>query len=69
MFEQILSEMREAARAGRVYLSEHARDEMADEELTFQDVIHCILTGEIIEQQYDVRRSENKYIVYGDCLN
>ena len=39
MFEQILSEMREAARAKRVYLSEHARDEMADEELTFQDVI------------------------------
>jgi len=32
MFEQILSEMREAARAKRVYLSEHARDEMADEE-------------------------------------
>ena len=59
MFEQILSEMREAARAKRVYLSEHARDEMADEELTFQDVIHCILTGEIIEQQYDVQRNEN----------
>jgi hypothetical protein len=69
MFEQILSEMREAAHARRVYLSEHARDEMADEDLTFQDVVHCILTGEIIEQQYDVQRHENKYIVYGDCVN
>ena len=42
---------------------------MADEDLTFQDVIHCILTGEIIEQQYDVRRNENKYVVYGDYVN
>ena len=69
MFEQTLSEMREAAHALRVYLSEHARDEMADEGLTFQDVIHCILTGEIIEQQYDAQRNENKYVVYGDCVN
>lgn len=69
MFEQILAELREAARGGRVYLTEHAREEMADEELSFQDVTHCILMGEIIEQQYDARRDENKYVIYGDCLN
>ena len=42
---------------------------MADDGLTFQDVGHCILMGEIVEQQYDVRRGENKYVIYGDCLN
>ncbi|MEK7831434.1 MAG: DUF4258 domain-containing protein [Acidobacteriota bacterium] len=69
MFEQILAEMQSAARAKRVYLTEHARDEMADDGLIFADVIRCILTGEIIEQQFDEQRGENKYVVYGDCLN
>ncbi|MEP7340338.1 MAG: DUF4258 domain-containing protein [Acidobacteriota bacterium] len=69
MFERILSEIQEAASAKRVYLTEHARDEMADDGLMFTDVIHCILTGEIVEQQYDVSRNENKYVIYGDCLN
>lgn len=68
MFSQVLAEMREAARNGQVYLTEHARDEMADDNLTFQDVINCILTGEIVEQQYDPKRDENKYVVYGDSL-
>ena len=69
MFERILPEMQKAARAGLVYLTEHARDEMADDSLTFQDVINCILTGAIVERQYDVARDENKYVIYGDCMN
>ena len=69
MFEQVLAEMQAAAKSKRVYLTEHARDEMADDDLTFGDVIHCILTGEIIEQQFDEQRGEDKYVVYGDCLN
>jgi hypothetical protein len=44
MFERILAEMQEAARVGLVYLTEHARDEMADDGLTFQDVINCCLS-------------------------
>lgn len=69
MYAQILSEMRDAARFGWVYLSEHARDEMAEDDLTFQDVINCILTGEIVEQQYDLKRKEYKYVIYGECLD
>lgn len=69
MFEQILAEMQAAARAKQVYLTEHARDEMADDGVTFGDVICCILTGEIVEQQFDERRCEHKYVVYGDCLD
>jgi hypothetical protein len=69
MFERILAEMQEAATAGLVYLTEHARDEMAEDGLTFQDVVNCILTGGIVDCQYDVARGENKYIIYGDCVN
>ena len=61
--------MREAARWGRVYLTEHTRDEMADDDLTFRDVLNCILTGEIIEQQYDLKRKEYKYVICGDSLD
>jgi uncharacterized protein YjaG (DUF416 family) len=69
MFDEILAEMPEAARHRRVYRTEPARDEMADEELTFTDVIHCLLTGEVVEQQIDVSRNESKYVIYGDALN
>ncbi len=69
MFSQILAEMQEAARDGRVYLTEHARDEMADDDLSFQDVVRCILTGTIVEQQYDPQRREYKYLVYGESLH
>jgi uncharacterized protein DUF4258 len=68
MYELILAEMRKAARAGLVYLTEHARDEMADDSLTFQDVINCILTGDIVDCQRDIGRNENKYVIYGDCV-
>jgi hypothetical protein len=50
MFASILAEMREAARVGRVYLTEYARGETANDGLTFEDIVHCILTGEIVEQ-------------------
>lgn len=42
---------------------------MADDEQTFQDISHCISMGEIVAQQYDAQRSENKYVIYGDCAN
>jgi hypothetical protein len=60
--------MRKAARAEHAYLTEHARDEMALDNLTFRDVIRCILTGEIVEQQFDPERGEYKYIIYGDSV-
>ncbi len=58
MFQQLLADMRAAANAKRVYLTEHARDELNDDGLTFQDVIHCLLTGEIVEEQYDLKRQK-----------
>jgi hypothetical protein len=31
--------------------------------------VDCVLTGEIVECQYDAERDENKYVIYGDSLN
>ncbi|MBI1760344.1 MAG: DUF4258 domain-containing protein [Acidobacteria bacterium] len=68
MFQSLLAEMQAAARVKRIYLSEHARDELDDDGFVFQDVIQCLLTGEIVEEQYDLKRAENKYVVYGDTV-
>ena len=50
-------------------MTNHAVREMKNDSLTFKDVVHSILTGEIVEQQYDPDRKEYKYILYGDTLD
>ena len=39
-------------------MTNHAVREMKNDSLTFKDVVHSILTGEIVEQQYDPDRKE-----------
>lgn len=69
MYHQILQLIRKAATERRVYLTIHANKELKNDYLTYQDVIHCLLGGEIIEQQIDSTTSEEKYLLYGDALN
>ncbi len=69
MYEQILQQMRSAAAARRVYLVIHANRELKNDRLTYEDVIHCILTGEIIEQQIDLEYGDEKYVLYGEACN
>jgi len=60
--------MRKAARAGRVRFVPHALDELSKDNLSPKDAINCILTGEIIKDQYDELYGEVKYVIYGDTL-
>jgi hypothetical protein len=69
MYRQILDKMRRAVRAERVVMANHAVKEMKRDGLIFDDVVNAILTGEIINQQFDPERNEYKYVVYGDALN
>lgn len=69
MYEQVLRRMRRAVRAGRVRFTAHAFDEMGDERLTTADAINCILTGEIVEDQYDARYQQTKYVFFGDTMS
>ena len=65
MFDQILEQMRKAVAADRVYLTFHANKELKADSLDFDDIINCILTGEIMEQQSD--EGEEKYLLYGEA--
>ena len=38
------------------------------DDLAPQDAVNCILTGEIIQDQYDELYGETKYVLYGDTL-
>lgn len=66
MYELVLRKMRSAVGAGRLYLTLHANKELKADGLEFEDVAHCILTGEIVEQQPDPDCGEDKYVIYGD---
>lgn len=61
--------MRRAVKAERVRLTSHALNEMDAEGYAKADVYCCILTGEIIEDQYDLRYQQVKYIIFGDAQN
>lgn len=69
MYKHILTTIRLNVQAGRIIMTNHAVREMKNDSLTFKDVVHSILTGEIVEQQYDPDRKEYKYILYGDTLD
>ena len=69
MYEKVLQQMRAAAAVRRVYLVIHANRELKNDRLTYEDVIHCILTGEIIELQIDLEYADEKYVLYGDACN
>lgn len=69
MYKHILSTMQLNVQAGRIIMTNHAVREMKNDSLTFKDVIHSILTSEIVEQQYDPDHKEYKYILSGDTLD
>jgi Domain of unknown function (DUF4258) len=68
MYDEILHEMRLAVKAGRVRFTTHAFDELDNENLATDDAEHCIMTGEIVDNQYDPRYQNVKYVIYGDTM-
>lgn len=69
MYEQILQKMQQAARTGRVRFRSHAIDELSNDNLSTDDAINCILTGEIVEDQFDVDFQQLKYVIFGEAIN
>jgi hypothetical protein len=54
----------------RLYVATlHAEEEMDDDSLTIFDVESVLLTGEIVEQQRDVRSRERKYLLRGETVD
>lgn len=52
-------------REGKIVVTQHAFEEMNDDDLLQIDIEHCILNGEIVERQWDNERNEWKYIISG----
>jgi len=69
VFDRVLRRMRELVRTSRYVMTVHGHEEMEADRLTVFDVEHCILTGEIVERQKDLRTGEWKYLVEGETLS
>src|SRR5262249_40442000 len=55
-------------RAGQIRFVPHSLDELSKDNLAPKDAINCILTGEIIKDQYDDLYRGVKYVIYRDTL-
>lgn len=69
MHDKILREMRTRVRIGKLAMSLHAAEEMDLDGLTVDDLKHCILTGAIVERQWDDLFVEYKYVIEGASLD
>ncbi len=68
MFERTLRRFRSLIRSGAYLLSIHALDEMAEDDVLTEDIENVILTGSIVERQFDRATRERKYVFFGRDL-
>ncbi len=69
MEQTVLAKMRAAVEAGRLTVTEHTVDEMIADNLFQFDLENCILTGDIIETQWDDDCQEWKYVIEGESTD
>lgn len=69
MFEKILDLLQEAVEAGATIFTTHAQEEMNEDDLFPFDLEHCVLTGGIIERQWDGTYEDYKYLVEGESTD
>jgi hypothetical protein len=69
MFTGVLKKFRDCVSNRKVVVTQHAFDETQDDDILQIDVEHCILTGEIVERQWDKEWHEWKYIVVGETTD
>lgn len=69
MFEQVLQLLCVAVKAGATIFTPHAQDEMNEDDLFIFDLEQCVLTGTIIERQWDDMYEEWKYVVQGESAD
>ena len=59
-----INKIREAIRAGRVRITDHADEETSADQLRLDDVYHSVHQGEIIEE-YPTDRPYPSCLIYG----
>ncbi len=68
MFGRVLQRVREKIRNRQYVMTQHARKEMNDDDLSIYDIEHGILTGKILERQKDAVTTEWKYRIGGETF-
>lgn len=69
MFADKLKKFRDCVRERKIVVTQHAFEEMNDDDLMQFDVEYCILNGEIVERQWDNEWDEWKYVISGESSN
>ena len=68
MYERMLKRFREKIRNRQYVMTQHARKEMINDDLSIYDVEHGLLTGKILERQRDTTTAEWKYRIRGETF-
>ena len=69
MYPKVLAKMRESVRHNRIILTIHAVEEMDADDLLKEEVDACIMSGVIVNRQWDAEFHEYKYTVEGERLS
>jgi len=67
MYEREMELIQGAVRDGRIVFRYHALKELRAENFKIGDAVHCILVGEIVENQID-RNGDLKFVIYGESI-
>ena len=65
MYEDVLAAMQLCVQEGRDSLTDHAYDEMGEDDLLAFDLEQCVYTGTIVARQWDEGFQNWKDVVYG----
>lgn len=68
-YEDVLSLLQAAVEAGATIFTPHAQDEMNEDDLFIFDLEQCVLTGGVVESQWDDAYGEWKYLVAGESTD
>lgn len=68
MTQVSITHLRHLIRTLSYVVSNHAADELEDDNLTILDLENIILTGQIVERQRDHETRETKYVIQGATL-
>ena len=69
MYDKILEKMIECIWRGNFVITIHAEVALKQDLLKAEDVVNCVLHGEIVERQKDRQSGEYKYVIAGESIN
>jgi hypothetical protein len=69
MTQVTITQLRQLIRTLSYVVSNHAADELEDDQLSILDLENIVLTGQIVERQRDRQTRETKFVIQGGSLD